>query len=328
MSDQRNKIHSVNFAITLAIATLTMIGIMGYNIVSGYGGVITLTEKLDTNDSPLKQFKSGTAAKDVQCNNGLQLVIKAKNNYPACVKPSTVNVLISYGWAKSISENTSTSENQSSNKIITLADNGKSITLSKDESFLLKLGDGYNWNVDIDNQTIVSRAMNIMVVRGAQGVYDTHNLGQTTLTATGDPLCLTANPSCKMPSIQFKINVIVAETLDETNSNGLVVITEKDQYRIGETINITITNNGNTRLFPVGWGYSIEGSDGNHYAPNGVLKMMLAALTPGNSIHWKWDQLDENSIQVMPGQYIITASYTEEDTQKQFSNSKLIEIIQ
>ena len=278
--------------------------------------------------SPHKQFKSGTIAKDVQCKDGLQLVIKAEGDSPACVKPSTAITLVLWGWAKSINDNTQgTGEGQTSNKIITLADNGQSITINKGESFLLKLGEGYNWNVDIDNQTVVSRVVNIMVVRGAQGVYDAHNPGQTTLTGVGNPLCLTAIPSCKMPSIQFKLNVIVTPTLDDTNSKGLVVLTEKEQYGIGETISITITNDGNTRLFPIGWGYSIDGLDGTHYAPSGVLKMMLVALIPGNSIHWTWNQLDENDTQVKTGKYNITASYSEENTQKQISSSKMIEII-
>lgn len=278
--------------------------------------------------SPHKQFKFGTLAKDVQCKDGLQLVIKVEDDSPACVKSSTATTLVLWGWAKSINGNTQNSGGeQSANNVVTLADDGKSIIIHKGESFLLKLDEGYNWNVEIDNQTVVSRVMNIMVVRGAQGVYDAHNPGQTTLAGVGNPSCLTAIPSCKMPSIQFKLNVIVTPPLDETKSKNLVVLTEKDQYGIGETINFTITNNGNTRLFPIGWGYSIEGLDGKHYAPNGVLRMMLVVLTPGNSIHWTWNQLDENNTQVLPGKYNITAFYTEENTQKQISSSKLIGII-
>ena len=49
-------------------------------------------------------------------------------------------------------------------KIITLADDGQTITLQVNETFLLKLGEEYDWNITIDDQTIVSRD----VVRGAQ----------------------------------------------------------------------------------------------------------------------------------------------------------------
>jgi hypothetical protein len=166
--------------------------------------------------------------------------------------------------------------------------------------------------------------MNIMVVRGAQGIYDAHNPGQAILSGVGDPWCLTSIPSCKMPSILFKINVTVAS--DNTNSN-LSVSTEKDQYAIGEPINITITNNGDARLAPIGWGYSIVGTDGKQYAPSGVLRMMLVMLIPGNSVHWSWNQMDGNGTQAPTGNYTITTSYTEVGTSKEITDSKIIEII-
>ncbi|HSA98301.1 MAG TPA: DUF333 domain-containing protein [Candidatus Nitrosotenuis sp.] len=113
----------------------------------------------------------------------------------------------------------------------------------------------------------------------------------------------------------------------QTIQSSLEITTEKDQYAIGEPINFTITNSGNTRLFPIGWGYSITGPNGEHYAPNGVLKMMLVALPPGNSINWEWNQLDGNDTQAGPGQYSINASYSEEGTEKEVTSSKLIEIM-
>ena len=47
---------------------------------------------------PLKQFKSGIAANDVKCGQGLQLVIKAEDGSPACVKSDTLSKLIERGW--------------------------------------------------------------------------------------------------------------------------------------------------------------------------------------------------------------------------------------
>lgn len=49
--------------------------------------------------SPLKQFKSGTSAQQVECNAGFELIIKATNNSPACVLHSSASVLINRGWA-------------------------------------------------------------------------------------------------------------------------------------------------------------------------------------------------------------------------------------
>lgn len=50
--------------------------------------------------SPLKQIKSGMKAQDVKCKYDLQLVIKAEDGSPACVKPTSVEKLVMRGWAK------------------------------------------------------------------------------------------------------------------------------------------------------------------------------------------------------------------------------------
>jgi hypothetical protein len=49
--------------------------------------------------SPLKQFKTGIAAKDVKCEQDLQLVIKAEDGSPACIKPNDATMLVQRGWA-------------------------------------------------------------------------------------------------------------------------------------------------------------------------------------------------------------------------------------
>ena len=50
--------------------------------------------------SPFTQIKSGIAANDVKCQQGLQLVIKAEDGSPACVRPDTATKLLDRGWAK------------------------------------------------------------------------------------------------------------------------------------------------------------------------------------------------------------------------------------
>ena len=93
--------------------------------------------------------------------------------------------------------------------IVTLDDRGKTIALKTDESFLLQLGEMYTWDISISDQTVLSRVLNIAVVRGAQGVYIAHQPGTVTLTATGDPTCRQSKPPCMMPSIALKITVVV-----------------------------------------------------------------------------------------------------------------------
>jgi len=49
--------------------------------------------------SPLQQFKSGIAPKDIKCASNLQLIIKTKNHTPVCIKPGDVSKLVERGWA-------------------------------------------------------------------------------------------------------------------------------------------------------------------------------------------------------------------------------------
>ena len=76
---------------------------------------------------------------------------------------------------------------------MTLDDSHKSVILKVGQRFLLNLGEEVDWTVDVADQTIVSRVVNIAVIRGTQGVYQAHKVGHTTLNAAG--ICGTANPS-------------------------------------------------------------------------------------------------------------------------------------
>jgi hypothetical protein len=92
---------------------------------------------------------------------------------------------------------------------VTLADAGKTVEVKAGSGFLLALGEGWNWNVTVADPSIVSRQINIAVVRGAQGVYNAHKVGQTTLRAVGDPLCRATNPPCELPSRLVEITIVV-----------------------------------------------------------------------------------------------------------------------
>jgi hypothetical protein len=94
-------------------------------------------------------------------------------------------------------------------KIITLDNNRQTILLLANERFLLKLGEGFDWNITIDDQNIVSRLVGVTVVRGAQGIYVAHKPGSATLTAVGDPVCRKEHPACMAPTIEFQIQVVV-----------------------------------------------------------------------------------------------------------------------
>jgi hypothetical protein len=93
---------------------------------------------------------------------------------------------------------------------VTLADNGKTFLVHPGESFLLNLGmDVYDWTVNVDNQNVLSREKNVMVIRGAQGIYQAAVPGQAVLNAVGNPLCRSSTPACMQPALLFEITIIV-----------------------------------------------------------------------------------------------------------------------
>jgi hypothetical protein len=51
------------------------------------------------NETPLKQVKSGISSHNVKCNDNMQLVFKAEDKSPACVKPQTAQKIVARGWA-------------------------------------------------------------------------------------------------------------------------------------------------------------------------------------------------------------------------------------
>ena len=94
-------------------------------------------------------------------------------------------------------------------RVVTLADDGQTITMHVGESFLLKLGQAYEWTVIPLDQDIIRREPNVLTVIGSQGLYQAHKTGRTQLTATGDPPCRQSQPPCGMPSRGFLIDVVV-----------------------------------------------------------------------------------------------------------------------
>jgi hypothetical protein len=99
----------------------------------------------------------------------------------------------------------------SSTNIITLDNNNQLITLHVGETFLLKLGEVYDWNLNIDDVSVISRVINVMVIRGAQGLYTASQPGKAVLTAQGDPTCRQSKPACMMASIIFTLHIEVLQ---------------------------------------------------------------------------------------------------------------------
>ena len=56
-------------------------------------------EMTESIPSPLKQIKEGIVPENVVCKEGLGLVFKL-NGQPACVKTTSIEKLIAWGWAR------------------------------------------------------------------------------------------------------------------------------------------------------------------------------------------------------------------------------------
>jgi hypothetical protein len=68
--------------------------------LSGIQSVISEHEEVYlTSLAPLKQIKEGVEPKDVQCKSSMELIFKHSGD-PACVKSTSVQKLVSYGWTR------------------------------------------------------------------------------------------------------------------------------------------------------------------------------------------------------------------------------------
>jgi hypothetical protein len=93
--------------------------------------------------------------------------------------------------------------------VLTLEDQNKYLVLPVGGSFLLKLGEVYDWTISVADPNIISREPNVTVIKGAQGIYLAHKVGMTVLSAAGDPVCRQSKPACGMPSILVSFNIEV-----------------------------------------------------------------------------------------------------------------------
>src|SRR5207237_8712107 len=90
-----------------------------------------------------------------------------------------------------------------------LAEDGRTIALQPGQRGLLSRGSQLGWSLHVDDETIVSPLAGATVVPGAQAIYQANRVGQTVLSATGDPACRKAQPACAQPSRTFKVTIVV-----------------------------------------------------------------------------------------------------------------------
>jgi len=92
---------------------------------------------------------------------------------------------------------------------VTLADDGRTISLQTGQRALVSLGDDFDWTVQVEDASILSRVTGVTVVAGAQVFYQANRVGQTTLTASGDPACRKAQPACAQASRTLRVSIVV-----------------------------------------------------------------------------------------------------------------------
>ncbi len=91
---------------------------------------------------------------------------------------------------------------------VTLADDGKTITLVVGDQFLLDLNAPYSWQVTVADKKILKHTPSTSG-KDSEGTYEATMQGTTDLTATGTPVCYNSIPRCLMPSRLFTLHVNV-----------------------------------------------------------------------------------------------------------------------
>ncbi len=94
---------------------------------------------------------------------------------------------------------------------ITRSYNNMTIHMHVGETFLLHLGSDNDliWTAQVADQSVVARVPNVLVIRGAQGIYRAAAPGTTDVTAVGDAACRQSTPPCMVPSFLFRMTVVV-----------------------------------------------------------------------------------------------------------------------
>jgi len=92
--------------------------------------------------------------------------------------------------------------------VVTAADNGTTLHLAVGQQFLLDLGSAVDWAVTVADQRVVRRVIGVLVIRGAQGIYEARTAGTTLLSAVGSPPCPSAG-ACPLFRLEFRLVIVV-----------------------------------------------------------------------------------------------------------------------
>lgn len=94
---------------------------------------------------------------------------------------------------------------------VTLAAVGHTFRMRPGQRFLLALGGPPpTWRVIVSDTGVLRRVPNVMVVRGAQGIYRARRVGTVVLTAVSRYACASTHPACRPSDRVFRVRIQVA----------------------------------------------------------------------------------------------------------------------
>ncbi len=94
---------------------------------------------------------------------------------------------------------------------VTLADAGRTFRMRPGQRFALVLGGPPpNWRVTVSDTAVLQRVPNVMVVRGAQGIYQARQAGSAVLSAVSHYACESAHPACLTADRLFRVTIRVS----------------------------------------------------------------------------------------------------------------------
>ncbi|NHH97481.1 hypothetical protein DYY66_0867 [Candidatus Nitrosotalea sp. FS] len=235
--------------------------------------------------SPLKQIKSGIMIQDIQCIEGMQLVLKAEDNSPACVTDTTAQVLVMRGWAVNPSIQTTNNSmskdvfNRSGNILISDQFNNRVVEVNPSTKNIV-------WSFGSGNATLCNPGPGSVI-----GTNDAERLsdGLTLIAGTGLP----AGASGLMPKGCVDNRVIVV------NQTGQIVWQYGQAGVAGSGSNMLsapvfaiqlpnhdflITDQGNNRIIEVNKTKQIVWSYGPTSGPGALNNPNSAELLPNDNI--------------------------------------------
>jgi plastocyanin len=236
---------------------------------------------------PLKQLKSGIMIQDIKCVEGMQLVLKAEDNSPACVKPTTAQELVKRGWAKSpptqAALNNETGQgdmfNKPDNILISDQFNNRVVEVNPSTKDIV-------WSFGSGNPTLCNPGPGAII-----GTNDAERLsdGLTLIAGTGLP----AGASSSMPKGCVDNRVIVVnQTGQIVWQYGQVGVTGSSPGMLNVPVfaiqlpnhNFLITDQGNNRIIEVNKTKQIVWSYGPTSGPGALNNPNSAELLPNDNI--------------------------------------------